>query len=224
LNHLILLHEIEQNCFRRVTQLQEISRKSDTSTRDESNDISYALQINKPLGRNVYLPLRPKPNSRDWEQWKDVPKANFYNPSHWEQLSQLKDKLDVGSDRSFQRDLKALRQFGLRTLPANKNRRIKLYYRPDLASALEKWRANSYSITKVTYQHIEQVDSANSHEGSTTAQLPTNQQTIFSPAPILEAVSKLQQEQQNLQQQYLTLLDKMSRIEDALNLSQNLNH
>jgi len=101
---------------------------------------------------------------------------------------------------------------------------MKLASSKDLAGALEKWQANSYSITEVTNQHIEQVDSTNSVEGSTTAQLHTNQQTIFSPVPIWEAVSKLQQEQQNLQQQYQTLLDKMSRIEDALNRSQNLNH
>lgn len=73
------------------------------------------------------LPLIPSPLP---PEWAELPAQDFANHELWAQIGQLKTKFKITSERSFPRTITHLKSLGLRTLPAQQDARIKLFYRP----------------------------------------------------------------------------------------------
>jgi hypothetical protein len=78
--------------------------------------------------------LLPKaPQQEEAALWEDVPKAHFSQPHMWTHRSQLRQVHRL-NERTYYRWLKEL---GInRSLPAEGNARVALFYRPDVAKAL----------------------------------------------------------------------------------------
>lgn len=69
-------------------------------------------------------------------EWSDIAPADFENPELWAPIGELKSKFKITCESSFWRTVARLKTMGLRTIPARQDKRIRLYYRPEIATLL----------------------------------------------------------------------------------------
>jgi hypothetical protein len=87
----------------------------------------------------AYLPVPPAPDQT--HSWQDVVPAHFQDSWMWLDRNQIKQRYQL-SERSFFRWIDKLHQYGLeRWLPAQGKPLLRLYYRPDLETAVAKLQA-----------------------------------------------------------------------------------
>ena len=159
--HRAYQHTPTQKVIDRLERLKERLKLLQTWSKIEANFLSaleQSLQISltpqliakliniiptTPLHREVLMTeqnvstessLLPKaPQQEEAALWEDVPKAHFSQPDMWTHRSQLRQVHGL-NERTYYRWLKEL---GInRSLPAEGNARVALFYRPDVAKAL----------------------------------------------------------------------------------------
>lgn len=115
------LHELEQQ-FWQQSQYAFVD--------DDVDELDPIEEVSLIVDKTRYLPCA---NNTTDDEWSDLSSADFINPNLWAPLSRLKDKFKITSRRSFWRTIARLREMGLRTLPAHQDRRLQLFFIPDLA-------------------------------------------------------------------------------------------
>jgi len=121
-----------------------------------STSKEVVMREHQVSSQSLFLPKAP--TQEEAALWEDVPQAHFSVPDMWTHRSQL--RLDHGlNERTYYRWLKELRL--KRSLPAEGNARVSLFYRQDVAKAL----ALSHSQARRT-----QVAEATSVASSQTAE------------------------------------------------------
>jgi len=141
LAYLQTLHKLEQSVW---LKLQLADQLADACDGEQQPAEVFALIIDKTR----YLPAisRPLPPA-----WLNVPPQDFANPDRWQQIGQLKNRFAITSERSFRRLIAHLKSLGLRTLPAQQDGRVRLFYRPDADRFPEM-------LAKKSPQHVQQSD------------------------------------------------------------------
>lgn len=172
LAHLKVLHELEQLLWQNLTPAEETPPWEAVMTLPPSPDLSLIVD------KTRFLPITPL----HLDEWRDLATKDFLNPDLWEQIGQLKDKFKITSERSFWRTLAHLRELGLRILPAQQNKRIRLFYRPDAERLLAKLAHPAETITAQVPSQIDKIWQA-------ITDLQTQQQVI------LQALTELQNQQ-----------------------------
>lgn len=121
LAYLQKLHQLEQSVWLNLTAAP--ARAAPLTEEMNQGEVLTLLS-----DQTHYLPARP---SSLPPEWADVPAPDFANPACWAQIGQLKQKFAITSERSFRRAIARLKSLGLRTLPAQQDARLRLFYRPD---------------------------------------------------------------------------------------------
>jgi hypothetical protein len=81
----------------------------------------------------IYLPAQL--SSEQIPTWQNIPPEHFLDSSFWLNRSQIKEMFGV-SERSYFRWISTLEQHGLsRSLPAEQDKKVRLFYRKDLEDA-----------------------------------------------------------------------------------------
>jgi hypothetical protein len=168
------------------------------------------------------------------EEWNDVPKEEFFDPSFWLHRCQLKEIYEIPNDRAYFRWLEKLRQNGLaRSLPAKDNGKIVLFYRPDIERAVEK-TAVAASQThrgrpqKIGLPEIQPPQPAVSPNTAPSLQPDRRPETASvreapSPIPVVElaqiwsALSEIKSAQAGLQAQQDALTARLDSLASTVN-------
>jgi hypothetical protein len=116
------LHLLEQGVW---GQLQGEVYTSD----DQIDDLPLATELTPILDRTSYLPAISQPIP---PEWSDIVPADFENPNLWAPVGDLKSKFKIASERSFWRSMSQLKAKGLRIIPARQDKRVRIFYRPEI--------------------------------------------------------------------------------------------
>jgi hypothetical protein len=116
------LHLLEQSVW---CQLQGDANATD----DHIEELSSGAELEPILDRTRYLPAISQTIP---PQWSDIAPADFENPNLWAPVGELKTKFKITSERTFWRTLSRLKAMGLQTIPARQDKRVRIYYRPEI--------------------------------------------------------------------------------------------
>lgn len=145
LAHLKVLHELEQLLWQRLSPGMDTHYIEEVLT--PTPDLSLIVD------KTRFLPITPPQSA----EWTDLSPQDFLNPDLWDQIGQLKGKFKISSERSFWRTLAHLRQQGLRILPAQQNKKIRLFYRPDAEHILANLSHQSESVIPKSPSQIDKI-------------------------------------------------------------------
>ena len=197
---------------------------------------SFMADKETPAAKAVEMEKAHLPCQTTSEEWSDVQKEEFFDPSFWLHRNQLKEIYEIPNDRAYFRWLEKLRQNGLaRSLPAKDNGKVVLFYRKDLERALEK-TAQAASQThrgrpsKIGLPEIQPPQPAVPSQPATSLQSDRRPEAVSlreSPAPIpvvelaqiWSALSEIKSAQAALQAQQDALtarLDSLTSTVEAL--------
>ncbi len=210
LAHLQLLQDLERDFFTKTAQSESIF---EVTIRKGGNKVLTELPLpalhSQPFtSSNKLLPTPPTKDSLSEQIWADLPLADLLNPQCWLPIGELKHHLDISSDRSFWRSLQTLRSVGLRTLPAQMDTRVQLFYLSDLPTILGRWQEHKPRRGRPT-----------------TAPATTNTSTPFETevshsslnkedkTEIWTAINKLAAQQEKLLEQQNIMTQMLARIE-----------
>lgn len=213
LAHLQLLQDLERDFFTKTAQSESIF---EVTIRKGGNKALTelplpALHSQPGTSSNKLLPTPPTKDSLSEQIWADLPLADLLNPQCWLPIGELKHHLDISSDRSFWRSLQTLRSVGLRTLPAQMDTRVQLFYLSDLPTILGRWQEHKPRRGRPT-----------------TAPATTNTSTPFETevshsslnkedkTEIWTAINKLAAQQEKLLEQQNIMTQMLARIESSL--------
>lgn len=133
----------------------------------------------------AYLPVLPAASQA--HAWQDVPPAQFQDAAMWLDRNLIKEKYKL-SERSFFRWIDTLRQYGLqRWLPAQGKPLLRLYYRPDLETAVQNYQtATSTAPLQGRPRKLSATASQQQTDTATSAPVPSARQAeihLQQPAP-----------------------------------------
>jgi hypothetical protein len=216
LDHLHLLQDLERKFFALAAQPQSIFKVTIRKSLEETSTSLVAKNLDLPTPANKYLPALP---GQGEQIWADIPAADFSNPQCWAQLLQLKQVLDIPSERSFWRNIQNLRSAGLRTLPAKQDARIQLFYQPDLPMLLTQWQEHKPKRGRASHkaEAAPQPAPTITSQSSTPAQpeIPY-QPTDTDKTAIWSAINTLLSQQELFREQQVAIVQSLSRIETSL--------
>jgi DNA polymerase V len=175
------LHLLEQTLWQ---QLQSPAIAAEP-TPEEMTPINELMPI---VSHTRYLPAISQPIPG---QWCDIALADFENPNLWAPLGELRSKFKITSESTFWRTLARLKTMGLRTITARQDKRIRLYYRPEIDQIIAQPATASMSI-------------------STSKNSNINTKISNNPDQIWKAIEALQQQQQ-------ALIDALNNISEPIN-------
>jgi hypothetical protein len=188
---------------------------------------------------DIYLPAKPS----DPSVWADVPPEHFQVPDMWLRRLQFKDIYHI-SDRAYFRFVERLKENGLhRSLPASRDSRVTLFYKPDIemvsakvaqAAAVphrgQNFKAIASIIGSLPHQQLADVTPAAPQPSTPAPTAPMAPTTPQMPAAIAttpaiataalsvdaEALALLRSQQIALQQQNASLTAAIARLEASL--------
>jgi hypothetical protein len=200
----------EQDCFEQATHLKPVEA---TAAPDIKLSQLQALTLKQTSEENVMTQLPPTPNistvslflpllPTDDAEWQDIPTEHFADPTQWLHRSQLREWLNL-NERTYYRWVNEMKQYGLaRSLPAQGNARVTLFYRPDIDLALSRAQL------------------ATASSGATRPPAPAVTPTVATalPQPDLFAaqLSAIVRELASLRQQQQTFTQAITRLETTL--------
>ena len=166
-----------------------------------------------------FLPALP--TTEEAELWKDVPEQHFSLPELWTHRTSIRELYGL-NERTYYRWINELKSYGLnRSLPAQGNARITLFYRPDFAKAVELASASRHARNPKA-AHLSAQDSSSSASATAPAQLGFIASQL---ASLSNSLASLATQQKALSQAIVRLESNLAeqRQADLNQINQQLN-
>jgi hypothetical protein len=152
-----LFSQVQSHLAPQVSHLPLIIAKTIAVSPTTSTNKEVAMTEQNVSSQSLLLPKAPP--QQEAALWEDVPQDHFSMPQMWTHRSQLRSDHGL-NERTYYR---WLRELGLkRSLPAEGNARVALFYRPDVAKALALFDSQP---------HRAQIDKTTGAASKTTAEL-----------------------------------------------------
>jgi hypothetical protein len=161
-----------------VNRLEEISQ----AMTPEQSLKSLSNQSKHITHECLFVPLLPPDNT----DWADVPLSHFTDSNMWTHRSQILASRDM-SERTYYRWIKRLQEQGLRSLPAQENARVILFYKPDLDRAVAAIKPTSTATLDIAAPSP--LPATSNTSSVTSSNLP---------AQLVQTLTAIQLQQQNL--------------------------